>query len=163
MRTSTDAISLRKKFTHNCLSRLRSINEYLVFDWVWTRPLAWQNNTQYIRVRVHLRSSPMATSRSVPFFVLATYQGIRQCGLKLCVPRIVRLCYLRTFLKGISICLFCVCVCMCVCVSVCLCVVVCLCVCVFVCVHMRVCAVLYTCCISFYCFVVLNSVFRNNC
>ena len=26
-------ISLGKKLTHNCLSRLRSINEYLVFDW----------------------------------------------------------------------------------------------------------------------------------
>ena len=46
--TSTEVISLGKKFTHNCLSRLRNINEYLVFDWGWTRPLAWQNNTQYI-------------------------------------------------------------------------------------------------------------------
>ena len=36
--TSTNVISLGKKFTHNCLSRLRSINEYLVFDWGWTRP-----------------------------------------------------------------------------------------------------------------------------
>ena len=26
-------ISLGKKLTHNCLSRLRSINEYLIFDW----------------------------------------------------------------------------------------------------------------------------------
>ena len=26
-------ISLGKKLTHNCLSRLRSINEYLAFDW----------------------------------------------------------------------------------------------------------------------------------
>ena len=50
--TSTDVISLGKKFTHNCFSRLRSINEYLVFDWGWTRPLAWQNITQYIRVSV---------------------------------------------------------------------------------------------------------------
>ena len=70
----------------------------------------------------------MATSRSVPFFALATYQGIRQCGLKLCVRRIVRWCYLRTFLKGISICLLCVCVCVCACVCVCVCVCVCLCV-----------------------------------
>ena len=99
LRTSTDIISLHKKFTHNCLSRLRSINVYLVFDWGWTRPLALQNNMQYIRVRVHLRSSLAAASRSVPFFVLATYQGIRQCGLKLRVapeslPRIGRGCYL---------------------------------------------------------------------
>ena len=26
-------ISLSKKLAHNCLSQLRSINEYLVFDW----------------------------------------------------------------------------------------------------------------------------------
>ena len=26
-------ISLSKKLTHNCFSRLRSINEYLVIDW----------------------------------------------------------------------------------------------------------------------------------
>ena len=59
-RTSTDVISLGEKFTHNCLSRLRSLNEYLVFYWGWTRPLAWQNITQYIRVCV---SSPVATPK----------------------------------------------------------------------------------------------------
>ena len=32
LRASTSIISLGRKFTHNCLSRLRSINEYLVFD-----------------------------------------------------------------------------------------------------------------------------------
>ena len=37
--TSTDV-------THNCLYRLRSINEYLVFDWGWTIPLAWENITE---------------------------------------------------------------------------------------------------------------------
>ena len=41
--TSTDVILLSKKFTHNCLSTLKSINEYPVFDWGRTRPLAWQN------------------------------------------------------------------------------------------------------------------------
>ena len=61
----------------------------------------------------------MAASKSLPFFALATYQGVRQRGLKLRVapeslPRIGRECYLRTFLKGISICLFCVSVCVCV-------------------------------------------------
>ena len=30
---SYDIISLSKKLTHNCFSRLRSINEYLVIDW----------------------------------------------------------------------------------------------------------------------------------
>ena len=34
--TSTDVISLGKKLTHNCLSRLKSVDEYLVFDWGWT-------------------------------------------------------------------------------------------------------------------------------
>ena len=33
LQMSTDVISLGKKFTHNCLSQLRSILEYLVFDW----------------------------------------------------------------------------------------------------------------------------------
>ena len=43
---STDVISLGKKFTHNCLSRLRSINEYLVFGWGWIRPLV-EHHTVY--------------------------------------------------------------------------------------------------------------------
>ena len=73
--TSTDVISLGKKFTHNCLSRLRSINEYLVFDWGWTRWMGWQNSTQYIRVRVALWSSPTAAPKSVPFDAVAMHQG----------------------------------------------------------------------------------------
>ena len=83
LQTSTDVISLGKKFTHNCLSRLSSINEYLVIDWGWTRPLAWQNITQHIRVCVDLRSSLAAVPKSVTFDALAMHQGVCQCGLKL--------------------------------------------------------------------------------
>ena len=72
--TSTDVISLGKKFTHNCLSRLRSIIEYLVFDWWWTRSMGCQNITHYIRVCVVLWSSPMAAPKSVPFDALAMHQ-----------------------------------------------------------------------------------------
>ena len=35
---------LGKKLTHNCLSRLKSINEYLVLYWGWTGPLPWQTS-----------------------------------------------------------------------------------------------------------------------
>ena len=73
--TSTDVISLGKKFTHNCLSQLRSINEYFVFDWGWTRWMGWQNSMHYIRVRVVLWSSPTAAPKSVPFDAVAMHQG----------------------------------------------------------------------------------------
>ena len=72
--TSTDVISLGKIFTHNCLSRLRSINEHLVFDWGWTRSMCWQNSMHYIRVRVVLWSSPTAVPKSLPFDALAMHQ-----------------------------------------------------------------------------------------
>ena len=38
--------SLGKELTHNFLSQLRSMNEYLVIDWDWARLLVWQNDTQ---------------------------------------------------------------------------------------------------------------------
>ena len=76
-RTSTNVISLAKKFTHNCLCRLRSIYEYLDFELD-----RWLGRTlRSIRVRLDLRSSPAAAPKSVPFDALATHQGVRQRGL----------------------------------------------------------------------------------
>ena len=38
--------SLGMELTHNFLSELRSMKEYLVIDWDWARLLVWQNDTQ---------------------------------------------------------------------------------------------------------------------
>ena len=56
-------IFLGRNLTHDCFSRLRSINDILVIDWGWTRPLAWQNNILQETVCV----APLVSSlRAVP-------------------------------------------------------------------------------------------------
>ena len=47
-------ISLGKKLTHNCLTLLRNINEYLIFDWGWQR-LLLRLSTSDTGVRVGLQ------------------------------------------------------------------------------------------------------------
>ena len=57
-------ISLGKKLTHNCLSRLRSINEYLVFDW-GGKGLRLRQSPSATEVRVELRMpTPQLASQS---------------------------------------------------------------------------------------------------
>ena len=56
-------ISLCKKLTHNCLSRLRSINEYLVIDWGdLQRPL---NSKKLVSHRVRLGFLQVTGSRKL--------------------------------------------------------------------------------------------------
>ena len=58
-------ICLGKKLTHNCLPRLRSINEYLGFDW-GGKGLRLRQIPSAIGVRVGIRvSTPHMASQSV--------------------------------------------------------------------------------------------------
>ena len=58
-------ISLGKKLTHNCLSRLRSINEYLVIDW-GGKGLRLRQSPSATGVRVGLRvPTPQLASQSL--------------------------------------------------------------------------------------------------
>ena len=58
-------IFLGKKLTHNCLSRLGSINEYLVIDWDG-KDLRLRQSPSATGVRVRLRvSTPQLASQSV--------------------------------------------------------------------------------------------------
>ena len=79
----TGVISLSKELTRNCLSRLRSMNEFCTWSLTGVDKTSGLAEHQAARVRLGLRSSPEAAPKSVPLDALAKHLVVRQHGQKL--------------------------------------------------------------------------------